>query len=398
MKQTLLLSIILLYSSISIAQKTISKEDFEYLVDYANCKYVMTFIEKNDVGKPYYNDFYKGKIEPELRKVSLDNFELILSYHELKKLLVNNLPALSLVDEINKKKNAFDNAESDKTLIESLKVIKWKNNDLITISDEVLNECFKKYGINEKITSQNNIYNKTDQTESQLEENKSERFQLQLQNENLMNDAKIIDYQKSFNIFRIIVFSAFAMLFIAIIVIGLFYKGKLREYVIKQVIDSKRIEEKFTPKNNYQSSNGMKTYNLTEKDINLIVDRVLECMLLNEKENQKQSSIKDKFSADLLKPTTKYLKGKSGKIFSRIEHTPENSFFKLLKENDDDAQFEFCGDESEAIAKRIFSEDICNIISGNYQNANSVKTHKPGKIKRIGEQWVVIESIEIKLI
>ena len=92
------------------------------------------------------------------------------------------------------------------------------------------------------------------------------------------------------------------------------------------------------------------------------------------------------------------MKGKSGNIFNRVENTPENSFFKLFNESDDTAQFEFCGDEAEAIAKRIFSEDISKIVSGSYHNAKSVITNKPGKIRRDGDQWEVIEPVEIKLV
>jgi hypothetical protein len=92
----------------------------------------------------------------------------------------------------------------------------------------------------------------------------------------------------------------------------------------------------------------------------------------------------------------KYLKGKTGKFFNRAEDTPETSFFKLFNERDGVALFDFNGDESEAIAKRIFSEDICDIVSGGYQNANSVKTN-PGKVKYVCDRWEVIEPIKVFL-
>lgn len=92
----------------------------------------------------------------------------------------------------------------------------------------------------------------------------------------------------------------------------------------------------------------------------------------------------------------KYLKGKTGRIFNRAENTPEGSFFKMFDKYNDTAQFDFCGDEAEAIAKRIFSDDICNIVSGGYPNANSVRTN-PGKIKHIDDKWEVAEPIEVFL-
>lgn len=212
-------------------------------------------------------------------------------------------------------------------------------------------------------------------------------------------DDKFIKYQESFKMFRLIVYSIFGLLVLLIAIVWLFLiKGRLREYIIEKVLGSKRVAEKFKLNEHYQSNNIALTFNLTEKDIDTIVDRVIECKRLNEKENQQQRNTKTKEGSDQSKTVIKYLKGKSGKIFNRAESTPENSFFKLFNENNDIAQFAFCGDEAEAIAKRVFSEDICKIVSGNYQDAKSVKTNKPGKIKRIGEQWEVTEPIEIKLI
>jgi hypothetical protein len=166
---------------------------------------------------------------------------------------------------------------------------------------------------------------------------------------------------------------------------------KLREYIIKQVLDSERIEKKFASKE-------MDPYTLSEKDLNIIADRVLECEMLTLNETQKD--IKPEKTQNIIKSSkseVKFLKGKSGTMFNRAENNPDNSFFKLFNESDGTAQFEFHGNDAEAIAKRIFSEDICIIVSGNYQNATSIKTSKPGKIKRVGEQWEVIEPIQIRL-
>lgn len=92
----------------------------------------------------------------------------------------------------------------------------------------------------------------------------------------------------------------------------------------------------------------------------------------------------------------KYLKGKTGKTFNRAESTSENSFFKMFNECNGVAQFDFCGDDKEAIAKRVFHDDICDIVSGNYQTANSVRTN-PGKIKHIDDVWEVTERIKVFL-
>ena len=391
MKQiVILLSILLFCSFFTSAQKTISKEDFESLVDYANSHYIMAFIEKNDVGKPYYNDTYIKKVQPELAKVSLDNFETIPDYKKISELLANNDLALKLAKTINERKDKYENAQSNGMLINELKATKWTNIDLIPTAEIVLNSIFKKFKIEGSTTAQEIVQEQTIQTSTQVEQLQSKFDQLQQQNEELSIKTKLKDYKKSLELFKLIVLGA--TIFI-VVLFGIFLyllKRKSREFIIKQVLDSQRIKEKF-------AQTGQKQYALSENDINTIADRVLECKLLNEKEIEHPKGPTKKETYEKPKPVYKYLKGKSGKVFNRAENNPDNSFFKLFNVVDDEALFEFSGDEAEAIAKRIFSEDICTIVSGNYQNAHSIQTSKPGKIKRVGEQWEVIEPIQIKL-
>lgn len=186
---------------------------------------------------------------------------------------------------------------------------------------------------------------------------------------------------------------------ILIVSVIVYRKVKGRDEIVEIVLKSRRIAEAFAPPQNYPPQNSAKTGQLTEREINLIVDRVLECLTLNEKET-KPSSQSSESNGGFIPPRTvyKYLKGKTGKIFNRVDNTPDNSFFRLSNEYGDIADFEFYGNEEEAIAKRIFHEDICNILSGNYQNAHSVQIITPGKVKRIGEQWSVIEPMKIILI
>jgi hypothetical protein len=100
------------------------------------------------------------------------------------------------------------------------------------------------------------------------------------------------------------------------------------------------------------------------------------------------------------KTTAGYLKGKSGKIFNRIDNNPESSFFRLFNVKNDIGFFEFHGNAAEAIAKRIFGNDsnVCIVISGSERDASSVIIEKPGKVKRAGDRWEVIEPIEVKLV
>lgn len=252
--------------------------------------------------------------------------------------------------------------------------------------------CSSKFFVFGKASELEGLQGQNSTSYTQNENNQSGKEDSENQSEAEKVENRISDLQKSLENFKIIIFSVFGLLTV-IIVFDIYLrlkKTKLREYIITQVLGSERIAEKY--------STIAKSYNLTEKDINTIADIVLERKLLNEKQFQTLPKTIHKERFEPSKSTTKYLKGKSGKIFSRVEYTPENSFFKLFNEKDNTALFEFCGDEAEAIAKRIFSEDICNIVSGNYQNANSVKTKKPGKIKFVGDQWEVTVPVEIKLI
>ncbi|MDR1403050.1 MAG: hypothetical protein LBJ60_05030 [Tannerellaceae bacterium] len=174
----------------------------------------------------------------------------------------------------------------------------------------------------------------------------------------------------------------------------LIYKIRGRTFIINTVLNSKRINEKFASGSAARTANSAGYYNLTDRDINHIVDKALECIRLHEEE-KKRADVQSYIPRQTV---VKYLKGKSGKLFGRAEYTPEDSFFRMANESGDTADFEFFGNEEEAIAKRVFHADICQIASGNYQSAHAVKMNKPGKIKKTGEHWEVIEPISITLL
>jgi len=408
MKNNILVIIILLliYSPFAVGQQKIDKVTFEKLVDYANCKYVQAFIDKNDIGKSYYTDTYIKKIQPSLQIISLDNFETILPFENLKNLLYNNIPALELAKRINDRKLKFDEFEDNESLISTLVTTGWKNIDLSQTAADIQNRILSKYGSKNdikhiKVSESEVVKTQTIQTTAQVEELQSKLNQMQLQYDNLKNDTKILEYQESLKDFKIIIISVLGVIivFFLVSILILFIrtsKTNLREKIIRQVLESKRIEERFLI--NDRTNILSQSINLSEKDISLIINRVLEHKRLHEKEIEHENKTPQKEQFEQTRASTKYLKGKSGKIFSRVENTSENSFFELYNEIGDTAQFRFCGNEAEAIAKRIFNEDICKIISGSYQNAHAVITNRPGKIKRIGDQWEVTEPIEIKLV
>jgi hypothetical protein len=398
-KSLLFIIVSILYSTIVLCQQKIDKATFEKLVDYANSQYVQAFIDNNDIGKDYYEDTYLKKIKPQLATANLDTFESIISYDKLIKLLDNNQPASELAARINDRKLNYSDFQDNISLISSLSTTGWKNVNLTKTATDIQNDILLILSSNNgtksvTVSESEVVKTQTIQTNSQVEELQYKLNQLQQQYENLKNDTKIIEYQSSFSKFKKIIYIVIA-LFVVLFVLMIFFllkrtsKEGLREDIIENVLRSQRIAEKFKIQSNT-------SYILSERDKNEIIERI-------SKQNQvvKPKEIIEKPSNESLEKVntpTKYLKGNSGKIFNRIESTPENSFFKIFNESGNTAQFEFDGNEAKAIAQRIFNEDICQIVSGSYQNAHSVITSKPGKIIRIGDQWEVIEPIEIKLV
>lgn len=392
MKKVLLISV-LLFSCISqgFAQKTISKEDFEHLVDYANCKYTAGYIEmfRSDERERNNIDKYDRNVKSTLNKASIDKSPRI---NDLEQLLKNNGWSNTfnvLTQKVDDKKKKFTgNKMSIDEAINLLNLDGKIGEQLKNEKESLQREILTYYNANE-LKEESQSPKSVEPNIPEQDEN-SRVKQLQDQYESLKNEI---------GWFKRIALGVLALWVIVLIFIFKMLKG--RESIIEIVLESERINKKFSPKAALPNTNSNKSYNLTEKDINIIVDKVQECLKLDEEEKrQKQpriQSITDNNKNTFQKATFKYLKGKTGKIFSRVEYTPEDSFFRIANEYGDTADFEFSGNEAEAIAKRIFHDDICQILSGTYQDARSVKMIKPGKIKRIGEQWTVIEPITIIL-
>jgi len=384
-------------TTLTKAQKTITKEEFEVFVNFANCRYVKAFIEKNDRTKPYYTDTYEKKIKPELERVSLANYSSIISFQKLESLLANNSPALELSKRINERISRFDEFDDNESLINTLTTTHWGSVDLSSTAEKVIDEIKTKSTSFNKKNNENSfesvsVKDQTTQTSKPVEESELKTQGSLQQDKRPKTNTRDTKSQMTISNFKLIVFSLLGLFFASILAIYfLLVKRTARDYIIKLVMESRRIEEKFTRIIN------AKSYSLTEKDISAISERVIQSLRLNEENSVLSSGVLSEEKIEPPKPSNRYLKGKSGKKFSRVENTPDNSFFRILNESGDNAEFEFFGNQSEAIAKRIFSEDICTIVKGGYQNAQSVTNVRPGKIKRIGDYWEVVETVEIKL-
>jgi hypothetical protein len=132
-----------------------------------------------------------------------------------------------------------------------------------------------------------------------------------------------------------------------------------------------------------------------EKNINTIVDvvvpRVLECIKLEQKDILNDNPLQQPVSLSEIK----YLAGKKGKTFSRISDNPDNCYYRMFNRNGDTANFEFCGNECEAIAQYAVLSDVCE-ISGSRQNADSVRNINAGTIILKDDVWEVQTPAKIK--
>lgn len=178
----------------------------------------------------------------------------------------------------------------------------------------------------------------------------------------------------------------------------------LKKYLSKNKITNKVLEnERFKDELNKRFNNLV----VPEKELNKINLSVKREIKLHQKENptpiikevQSKNNINSKNKNKAYEPPKpiKYLSGNEGNRFNTLDTSSDNSFFKIVNEKGDNAEFEFSGLEAEAIAKKVFNEHISKITSGSLKTAQSVKTIKPGEIKRVGDYWEVTKPIEIEL-
>lgn len=409
-KFVLLMSIVLFLTSLCFGQNIITKSDFEKLVDYSNCKYVQAFIEKNDASKPYFRDYYLKKVKPEFDKVSLDSFQTILKYEKIIELLSNNTPALKLAKKFNERKLKYSEIQDSESVLIALVSPGWENVDLSNIATNIRNEILRRYSPDKstnsiKFSESDVVRGQTIQTTSQVEELQLKLNQLQEQYEQLREDTIMFEYQRSLANLTLFFYVGIGIMIILIIVVFiLVINYPSRDRILDHVLNSQRIQDKFIPKDDFQSDKiatkpkQLEPYRLSDTELLTISQLVVGLQNSYNESSQVHNIPLQEELVNSSKGSYKYLKGKTGKIFSRVENSPEDSFFKLYNEIDNYALFEFIGDEAEAIANRIFSDDVCNITSGSYQNARFVRNISPGKVMRNGDCWEVIKPCEIQLV
>jgi hypothetical protein len=95
-------------------------------------------------------------------------------------------------------------------------------------------------------------------------------------------------------------------------------------------------------------------------------------------------------------PPLIYLKAREGKKFNRVEDSQHGSSFKLVNENGDSAEFEYCATIADARARFNSIFDEVSETEGNVNTAQKVRTTARGKLKLIDGKWEVTTPAKIK--
>jgi TolA-binding protein len=361
----------------------------------------MAFIENYDAGNPYIQNTYEKTVKPELQKATLDDLNKVPNYDKIKSLFPkgSNDIVLQLAEKINERKSKYSGSSDNTSLFESLGTTGWKNIDLTKTATTIQNRISTKFNTEQKlkqISEQEVVKTQTIQTSTQVDELQTKIVELQQQYNNLKNNSKIVNIQSSVKTLRGFVFALFLALVFIIVALLFFYFRIFRKKVVNIVKNSDRIKQYI--------SGMLGTQTNVDGNVTMFEDKLqkLERQFgeLQEKVNELVKKVDELIrNLDVGVGTgnheVKYLKGKSGKTFSRIESSPEGANWCL---KGDTNQFEYCGTLEAARSNYNAIFDNVSETTGNVQNAKGVETKEKGTVKVIDNIWEVTTPAKIKFV
>lgn len=397
-KLAVIINLIILFGFTCIAQNKIVKTEFEDLIDYANCQYLMEFIENCDAGKPYIKDTYEKSVKPVLQKSSLDDLNSIPTFEIIKGLFQGNSnnAALQLAEKINERKLKYDNSPDNDALLKLLIAESWRDINLTRTATKVQNDIRKKYNLG--IVSQQEIVNdKTIENSGKIEElqEKNQTLQQRVEiPENQINELKTKEPEPLNIKFWI------ALIVTWFVMIVLFFISRRknhqpsepnRDQIITTVLGSQRIAKKFSSSDFYKSTPNIKPI---EDRIALIEKRVSE--LQNKEVSKGEKDVKEE--AEIKKVTyidEKFFKSKNGKILIEELNNSTDASFRVFNISGNGAKFEYCG----GVINQDFFTDVCSFANNPSDVPNKIRitTTIPGTVKKdSNNKWEVVEKAKIK--
>lgn len=345
--------------------QSMKKKTFENLVDYVNCRYVVTYIESRKDNPDEKENF--DKYERYIKDNVNCNIDNPLAFEELSELLSENGWAKTdsnLVHIINQNKEKYDESLGVKELI------------ALIVSTDKLSEAFQNKLNNEKL----NLSKKIDKY--------------------ITNETDPPSDPNAFNFFLILLICIY---FLALLSLAIFvgYRTR-RNKIIVTVLGSQRIKNEFAKQNQFEIINaGAQTDNKLSSQL-FEVDRKLsrlesELEILKNQLKTSNEDIRSGPLAELPKDLkVKYLKTAPGGIFNNVFDSPNGCYFKLYEIEGSNAKFEFCGNIEEAIANRSAIFDETSEPFNPPENATQIITRTPGIATLVDGKWKVKDKAIIK--
>ncbi len=399
--KTIVFSLFLLFGTVCIAQNKIDKAEFEHLIDFANCQYLIAFIEKYDVGKPYIKDTYEKSVKPVLQKASLDDLNDVPGFEKIKGLFQNNSNnvALQLAEKINVRKTKYDNSLDNDALIKSLTAESWKNIDLTGTATKVQNAIRKKYSLG-TVSQQEIVNDKTIENSGNVEELQEKNQTLQQRVEALEQQIKEKEFEnKKPEFSNALIWIALCLTWLVLIVLFFIFRKNNsqptelnKEKIINTVLESQRIASKFSSSELYKLPQSIK---LTEKEISSLVVQVRDLLNKENSNVEKEKKEENLNSAQTNSNDVKYFKSKNGKILTEELQNSTDASFMVFNIKANDAKFEYCG----GVVNQDFFTDVCSFANNpsDVPNKTKITTTSPGVVKKdSNNKWEVTEKAKIK--
>ncbi len=397
-KLAVIINLIILFGFTCSAQNKIVKNEFDHLIDYANCQYLMAFIENHDAGKPYIKDTYEKSVKPVLQKSSLDDLNSIPTFEIIKGLFSGNSnnAALQLAEKINERKLKYDNSPDNDGLLKLLTAESWREVNLTSTATKVQNDIRKKYDLG-IVSQQEIVNNKTIENSGKVEELQEKNQTLQQRVESLENQLNELKAKESTTL-NIKFVSALIVTWNVMIVLFLITRKKNhepseqdRDRIINTVLDSKRIEQKFSTNNYNKIPPNIKPI---EDKMALIEKQIIQ--IQNKEANKGDNEFKELAeNKNRHNRDDKYFKSKNGKILIEEVYNSTDASFRVFDIIGNDAKFEYCG----GVINQDFFTDVCSFSNNpsDVPNKTRITTTISGTVKKdSNNNWEVVEKAKIK--
>jgi hypothetical protein len=397
-KIAVIINLIILFGLTCIAQNKMVKTEFEHLIDYANCQYLMAFIENYDAGKPYIKDTYEKSVKLVLQKSSLDDLNSIPSFEIIKGLFQGNSnnAALQLAETINKRKLEYEHSSDNGVLLKLLTAESWRNINLTSTATIVQNDIRRKYNLG-SVSQQEIVNDKTIENSEKVEELQEKNQTLQQRVEILENQINELKDKEpeplNVKFWIVLIVNWFVMIVLFLIARKRFHQTSEpnRDNIISTVLESQRIANRFFSNDYNKTTPNLK---LIEEKIALLEKHVIQ--LQNKEDSKGEKEVKG--FTETKKSTTsddKFFKSKNGKILIEELYNSTDASFRVFNITGNDAKFEYCG----GVINQDFFTDVCSFANNpsDVPNKTRITTTIPGTVKKVSNnKWEVVQKAKIK--